>query len=410
MESLLGKGDSAAEVEELRREVTDLRLRLAKAELLEQQLLQSQKLDAVGQLAGGIAHDFNNLLTAINGYCELLELRMRTTDPLREWVGEIRKAGSQAAALTSQLLAFSRKQRLQIQAVDFPALIEEISQLLRRTLGERVKLEIDVPAKTSQYILADPNQVHQVIVNLAVNARDALEGDGTLRIASRRVERGKPGEQGRSWIELEVSDTGCGMDSATLDQVFEPFFTTKPPGKGTGLGLSTVYGIVKQSGGDIEVESRLGQGTTFRLYFVETRPSREIESGSAELQDELESGWETVLVVEDEAVVRELAESYLTFLGYNVLIATHGAEALELCIKNGGQVHLVLTDVVMPEMSGPDLALRLSPLYPEIKWIFMSGYTRDADPAIVLGRGVPFVQKPFQPMELGRLIRAVLDS
>ena len=410
MESLLGKGDSAAEVEELRREVTDLRLRLAKAELLEQQLLQSQKLDAVGQLAGGIAHDFNNLLTAINGYCELLELRMRTTDPLREWVGEIRKAGSQAAALTSQLLAFSRKQRLQIQAVDFPALIEEISQLLRRTLGERVKLEIDVPAKTSQYILADPNQVHQVIVNLAVNARDALEGDGTLRIASRRVERGKPGEQGRSWIELEVSDTGCGMDSATLDQVFEPFFTTKPPGKGTGLGLSTVYGIVKQSGGDIEVESRLGHGTTFRLYFVETRPSREIESGSAELQDELESGWETVLVVEDEAVVRELAESYLTFLGYNVLIATHGAEALELCIKNGGQVHLVLTDVVMPEMSGPDLALRLSPLYPEIKWIFMSGYTRDADPAIVLGRGVPFVQKPFQPMELGRLIRAVLDS
>ena len=410
MESLLGKGDSAAEVEELRREVSDLRLRLAKAELLEQQLLQSQKLDAVGQLAGGIAHDFNNLLTAINGYCELLELRMRTTDPLREWVGEIRKAGSQAAALTSQLLAFSRKQRLQIQAVDFPALIEEISQLLRRTLGERVKLEIDVPAKTSQYILADPNQVHQVIVNLAVNARDALEGDGTLRIASRRVERGKPGEQGRSWIELEVSDTGCGMDSATLDQVFEPFFTTKPPGKGTGLGLSTVYGIVKQSGGDIEVESRLGHGTTFRLYFVETRPSREIESGSAELQDELESGWETVLVVEDEAVVRELAESYLTFLGYNVLIATHGAEALELCIKNGGQVHLVLTDVVMPEMSGPDLALRLSPLYPEIKWIFMSGYTRDADPAIVLGRGVPFVQKPFQPMELGRLIRAVLDS
>lgn len=410
MEALLGKGDSAAEVEELRREVTDLRLRLAKAELLEQQLLQSQKLDAVGQLAGGIAHDFNNLLTAINGYCELLELRMRTTDPLREWVGEIRKAGSQAAALTSQLLAFSRKQRLQIQAVDFPALIEEISQLLRRTLGERVKLEIDVPAKTSQYILADPNQVHQVIVNLAVNARDALDGDGTLRIASRRVERGKPGDQGRSWIELEVSDTGCGMDSATLDQVFEPFFTTKPPGKGTGLGLSTVYGIVKQSGGDIEVESRVGQGTTFRLYFVETRPSREIESGSAELQDELESGWETVLVVEDEAVVRELAESYLTFLGYNVLIATHGAEALELCIKNGGQVHLVLTDVVMPEMSGPDLALRLSPLYPEIKWIFMSGYTRDADPAIVLGRGVPFVQKPFQPMELGRLIRAVLDS
>ena len=393
------------ELEDLRQEVADLRQRLAKAEILEQRWLQSQKLDAVGQLAGGVAHDFNNLLTAINGYCELIELRMRANDPLREWVAEIRKAGSQAAALTSQLLAFSRKQRLQIQAVDLPALVVELSQLLRRTLGERVKLEIDLPPVGTQYILADPNQIRQVIVNLAVNARDAMDGQGSLRIASRRAQR----EDGRKWVELEVNDDGCGMDAAIREQIFEPFFTTKPLGKGTGLGLSMVYGIVKQSGGEIEVCSEPGQGTTFRLYFVETKkPGLQAPAGDA--YEELESGWETILVVEDEPVVRELAESYLTFLGYNVLIATNGAEALELCLKSQEPVHLVLSDVVMPEMSGPDLALRLSPIFPETKWIFMSGYTRDTDPAVVLGRPVPFVQKPFQPMELGRLIRSVLES
>ncbi len=395
------------EVEELRREVADLRSRLAAAESLEQQLLQSQKLEAVGQLAGGIAHDFNNLLTAINGYCELLELRMRANDPLREWVGEIRKAGSQAAALTSQLLAFSRKQRLQIQAVDFPALIGELCQLLRRTLGERVRLEIDVPPVGSQFILADPNQIRQVIVNLAVNARDAMDGEGQLSIASRKAQRDG---NGRKWIELEVGDTGCGMDAATRDQIFEPFFTTKPPGQGTGLGLSTVYGIVKQSGGEIEVCSAPGAGTRFRLYFVEAKPSSEEALPASDLFEELESGWETILVVEDEAVVRELAESYLKFLGYHVVVATNGAEALELCLRHPSPIHLVLSDVVMPGMSGPDLALRISPLFPHIKWIFMSGYTRDADPAIVLGRNVPFVQKPFQPMELGRLIRSVLEA
>jgi two-component system cell cycle sensor histidine kinase/response regulator CckA len=399
--------EAEREAEELRQEVADLRVRLAKAEGREQQFLQSQKLEAVGQLAGGIAHDFNNLLTAINGYCELLELRMRATDPLREWVGEIRKAGSQAAALTTQLLAFSRKQRLQIQAVDFPALIDELSQLLRRTLGERVKLEIEVPAVGTQHILADPNQIRQVIVNLAVNARDAMDGQGTLRIASRRVQRD---DFRGKWIELEVSDTGCGMDAGTRAQIFEPFFTTKPPGKGTGLGLSTVYGIVKQSGGDIEVQTEIGVGTSFRLYFAETKAGRHATNTAGDLFEELESGWETVMVVEDEAVVRELAESYLTFLGYQVLVATNGAEAFELCLKHGGPIHLVLSDVVMPEMSGPDLALRLSPILPDLKWIFMSGYTRDTDPAAILGRRVPFVQKPFQPMELGRLIRSVLDT
>jgi len=395
------------ELEELRRDVAELRARLSKAEILEQKLLQAQKLEAVGQLAGGVAHDFNNLLTAINGYCELLELRMRANDPLREWVAEIRKAGSQAAALTSQLLAFSRKQRLQIQAVDLSALIDDVSQLLRRTLGERVRLDIDVPPNETQYILADPNQVKQVIVNLAVNARDAMDGQGTLKIRSSRSQRQ---QDGRNWIELEVGDDGCGMDASILEQIFEPFFTTKPLGKGTGLGLSMVYGIVKQSGGEIEVRSEVEKGSCFHLYFVETRPSPSAETGKGDLVEELESGWETVMVVEDEAVVRELAESYLTFLGYQVLIAKDGVEALELCLKHDGVVHLVLSDVVMPEMSGPDLALRLSPIFPETKWIFMSGYTRENEPAIVLGHQVPFVEKPFQPMELGRLIRSVLDS
>ncbi len=247
-----------------------------------------------------------------------------------------------------------------------------------------MKLEIEVPAVGTQYILADPNQVRQVIVNLAVNARDAMDGQGTLRIASRQVRRE---EGGRRWVELEVKDTGCGMDAATKEQIFEPFFTTKPLGKGTGLGLSTVYGIVKQSGGEIEVETEVGAGTSFKIYFVETKPSLDARGAPpATSSRSSKAGWETVLVVEDEAVVRELAESYLTFLGYNVLIATNGAEAHELCLKQQSPVHLVLSDVVMPEMSGPDLALRLSPLFPEIKWIFMSGYTRDADPAIVLGR------------------------
>jgi two-component system cell cycle sensor histidine kinase/response regulator CckA len=383
-------------------------LELTEQRKVEQQLLQAQKLEAVGQLAGGIAHDFNNLLTAINGYCELLELRMKATDPLRDWVGEIRRAGAQATSLTSQLLAFSRKQKLQLQNIDLHGVLDEMAKLLRRTLGEHIEVVVEQTSEPA-WILIDPGQIRQVILNLAVNARDAMAEGGHLRLSTRRVKR-TASDEVRPFVELAVADDGSGMEPQIAEQIFQPFFTTKPAGKGTGLGLSTVYGIVKQSGGDIEVESQPGRGTTFRLYFTEAASPSAARHMPRELMEELESGWETILVVEDEQVVRELAENLLTFLGYNVLVAVNGRDALQVCARHPEPIHLVLSDVVMPELNGPEMALRLIPKYPEMKWIFMSGYTRDADPSAILGRRVPFVQKPFKPVELGRLIRSVLES
>ncbi len=361
-----GAGKGKREVDDLRREVADLHVRLAKAEMLEAQLLQSQKLDAVGQLAGGIAHDFNNLLTAINGYRELIELRMRTTDPLREWVAEIRKAGSQAAACSSQLLAFGRKQRLRDPGGRLPGAgrrdLPAAAPHARRTGAARAR-----PARGRH-----PAHPGRPEPDKAGDRQPGGQREGRDGGPRHPQDRQPAGAAGRKRPPLDQARSErqrlrYGPDHPSAD--LEPFFTTKPPGKGTGLGLSTVYGIVKQSGGEIEVQTEVGVGTTFKLFFFETKPHRAAAAPSSDLFEELESGWETVLVVEDEAVVRELAESYLTFLGYNVLVATNGAEAFELCLKQKAPVHLVLSDVVMPEMSGPDLALRLTPP-PRVKWIF----------------------------------------
>jgi two-component system, cell cycle sensor histidine kinase and response regulator CckA len=381
---------------------------------LEEQLLQSQKMEAVGQLAGGVAHDFNNLLTAINGYSDLTLRRLSPEDPLRRNVEEVRKAGERAAALTRQLLAFSRKQVLQPVALDLNALVSDMEKMLRRLIGEDVELRTALAPDLGS-IKADPGQVEQVVMNLCVNARDAMPRGGHLTVETKEVVLGEdsgsrlvavtPGPH----VMLSVCDTGTGMDEETLERIFEPFFTTKEAGKGTGLGLSTVYGIVKQSGGYIEVESEVGRGTIFRVYFPRAgEGAREYRRGAE--PEEVLRGGETVLLTEDEETVRRLAREVLEIYGYRVLEAANGGAAFLICERHEGPIHLLVTDVVMPEMSGRELADRLARLRPDMKVLYMSGYT---DGAIVsqgvLEEGADFIHKPFAPDALARKVREVLD-
>jgi PAS domain S-box-containing protein len=381
---------------------------------LEDQFLQSQKMEAVGKLAGGVAHDFNNLLTAITGYSDLTLRKLKAVDPLRHNLEEIKKAGDRAAALTRQLLAFSRKQVLQPKVLSLNTIVSDLSKMLQRLIGEDIQLEtsLDPALGTAK---ADPGQIEQVIMNLAVNSRDAMPDGGRLVIETKNVYLDEsytshhvaitPG----NYVMIAVSDTGCGMDEETRQRIFEPFFTTKEAGKGTGLGLSTVYGIVKQSGGNIWVYSELGHGTTFKVYLrrvdeAEEQPLHAIHSGMLQ-------GTETVLLVEDEEMVRKLARQILETCGYKVLEAPHGGAALLVCECHDGPIHLMLTDVVMPEMSGRELMQRLSPLRPEMQVLFMSGYTEHA----VVYHGVleaetHFIQKPFTPEALARKVREVLDE
>ncbi len=387
---------------------------VTKRKQLEEQLRQSQKMEAIGQLAGGVAHDFNNLLTAINGYSSLALQRVEDGHPVKPYLEEVKKAGDRAANLTRQLLAFGRKQILQPVVLNLNAVISDMNKMLRRLIGEDIELTAKLDPDLGR-VMADPGQIEQVLVNLIVNARDAMPQGGNLTIETTNVEfdsdyvSGQLGVQAGSYVKLAVSDTGVGMDEETRNRIFEPFFTTKEKGKGTGLGLSTVYGIVKQSGGNIWVYSGPGKGTTFKVYLPQVesiaRASKEKVAEAAP-----RGGSETVLLVEDEEVVRGLARRILEQAGYSVVEARKADEAIRFCEEHGNEVDLLLTDVVMPEMSGKELADRLKTQRPDLKMLFMSGYT---DEAIVhhgvLDSSVEFIQKPFTPAGLIEKVRDVLD-
>jgi len=382
---------------------------------LEEQLRQSQKMEAVGRLAGGIAHDFNNLLTVIGGYGELLLTSIPRGHPNREPLEAIVAAGERAASLTRQLLAFSRKQVLVPEVLDLNAIVARMDKMLGRLIGEDVNLFTKLDPSAGN-VRADPSQLEQVIMNLAVNARDAMPRGGKLTIETANAELGEAYAQRHAAVAtgphvmLAVSDTGVGMDAETQGRIFEPFFTTKERGKGTGLGLSTVFGIVKQSGGSIWVYSEPGKGSTFKIYLprVEEAPMpRETPSGiNPSIQ-----GTETILLVEDEASIRTLARKVLESAGHRVVEAKSGPDALELVRGSGDPIHLLLTDLVMPEMAGTELASRLLESRPELRILYMSGYTDDA----VVRHGLldhrhHFLPKPFTPSVLAAKVREVLDA
>jgi hypothetical protein len=382
---------------------------------LEAQLRQSQKMEAIGRLAGGIAHDFNNLLTVINGYSELMLQSLPVGESHRDTLEQIRHAGEKAATLTRHLLAFSRQQVLQPRILDLNAVVANMDTMLKRVIGEDIDLlTILSPGLTP--VKADPGQIQQILMNLVVNARDAMPNGGRLTIETADVvldtdyARRHVGVSPGRYVMLAVSDTGCGMDKQTQARIFEPFFTTKEEGKGTGLGLSMVYGIVKQSGGNIWVYSEPGRGTTFRIYLPRIEG---VAEGVApdKAQEPVPRGSETILLVEDDAGVRNLAKKILQTQGYTVLEAAQGEDALRLSGQHGGLIHLMVTDMVMPEMSGRELAERLKPLRPHMKVLLVSGYT---DKAMLhhgeLDPGMAFLQKPFTPQTLARKVREVLDA
>lgn len=381
----------------------------------EVRLRQAQKMEAIGRLAGGVAHDFNNLLTAITGYSDLLLLKLTDDLPLRHHAEEIKKASERAAALTQQLLAFSRKQVLQPRILDLNAVIADMDEMLHRLIGENIELVI-LKEPALRKTKADPGQVTQVLMNLVINSRDSMPQGGKIIIETSNFDVNAgfvthhPGLKEGPYLVLAVSDTGCGMDADILSHLFEPFFTTKEKGKGTGLGLSTVYGIVKQSGGYIEVHSKVREGTTFRVYLPRFAGEAN-EAASRSLLPKTTRGNETLLLVEDEENVRTLVRQVLEMNGYTVLEAKDALHALELSRTYGGPIQLILTDVVMPMMGGRELAEKIVLLRPDIKVLYMSGHTDDA----ILHHGtlqsnMAFLQKPFTPSALANKIRAVLDA
>jgi len=382
---------------------------------LEAQLAQAQKMESVGRLAGGVAHDFNNLLTVINLYSDMALRSLEPDNPLRQDLEEIRRAGDRAAQLTRQLLIFSRRQPLEMRTLNLNEVLQGLAKMLPRLLGEDIPLQMKL-APDLGYIHADPGQIEQVVVNLAVNARDAMPEGGQLTLETVNTTLDKlflrlhSGVEEGEYIMLAVSDTGVGMTEEVKAHLFEPFFTTKGPGKGTGLGLATVYGIVKQHRGHIWVYSEPGLGSIFKVYLprVEAGPAATSRSEEATA---LPRGSETVLVVEDEPAVRSVAVRVLSGLGYQVLEASSGLDALQVAATWGQMIHLLLTDVIMPEMNGKALAEQLTALYPALKVLFISGYT---DETIshhgVLEEGVAFLQKPFTPSRLAHKVREVLDQ
>jgi two-component system cell cycle sensor histidine kinase/response regulator CckA len=380
---------------------------------LEEQLLQAQKMEAVGRLAGGVAHDFNNLLMAIMGYSELMRAKVHRGDPLYDHLENILKAGERAAALTQQLLTFSRRQIVHPQVIDLQQVILDLEPMLRRLLEEDIELEI-IHDPMPVAVKGDPGHLSQIIMNLVVNARDAMPRGGRLTLKTAPVDLPK-GHQARfrlappgAYAMLMVQDTGVGMSGATQAHIFEPFFTTKEPGKGTGLGLSTVYGIVKQSGGYLDLNSKPGKGSAFTILLPRLKAMVQQPKVKIPITESLR-GEETILLVEDEDVLRALLAKFLRLYGYAVLEARHGGEALLICERHQGPIHLMVTDVVMPQMSGRELADRLTPLRPEMQVLYMSGYTDDAMVHHgVADLSVPFLQKPFKPIELARQVHDVL--
>jgi len=384
--------------------------------LLEEQFRQSQKMEAMGRLAGGIAHDFNNLLTIIKGYSQLLFADLKKGDPMGRGIEQIQKATQRAADLIRQLLAFSRRQVMEMRVLDLNSLLRELDKMLRRVIGEDIVL-VTFLAEDLGRVKADSGQLGQVLMNLVVNARDAMPSGGKLTIETTNMVLDE--EYVRTHVELppgcyvvlSVSDTGVGMTPEVRDRIFEPFFTTKEKDKGTGLGLPTAYGIVKQSGGNILVYSEPGKGTTFKIYLPRVDGPLEEWGGMVVEGGELPRGKETTLIVEDFEEVRQLAVQVLERQGYKVLEAANGKETLRVCEKYKGQIHLMLTDVVMPGMSGRELAGRIKSLHPEMKVLYTSGY---ADDTIVhygvLREGVNYIQKPFTMEGLARKVREVLDK
>jgi len=382
---------------------------------LEEQYRRSQRMEAVGQLTGGIAHDFNNLLTAINGFAELLQLRLHTDDPLQPLVENILNSGMRAADLVSQLLAYSRKTIIEPKILNLNTVVVSMGSILRRVIGEDIELKmILTPGVWS--VKVDPAQFEQVIINLAVNARDAMPDGGRLTIETSNAVLDQDyvarhlGSQPGEHVLLAISDTGIGMSKKIQAHIFEPFFTTKEVGKGTGLGLATVFGIIKQSGGNIWVYSEEQRGTTFKIYLPRVRDSvQTIAGSSAEIH--LPTGDETILLVEDDAGVRDLAKQILQVQGYTLLEATNGKQALQLAAAHDGPIHLLLTDVVMPGISGKMLAQQLLQDKPETRVLYMSGYTENVVAHHgILEEGVIFIQKPFNAVTLTQQIRTVLDG
>jgi PAS domain S-box-containing protein len=382
---------------------------------LTDQLRQSQKMQAIGELAGGVAHDFNNLLMVVKGHAQLLLDRLPNEPSLRHSVQQMEKAADRAASLTRQLLAFSRKQVLQPRVLDMNDVVAGMIKMFSRVIGENIEMAF-VPAGNLGRTKADPGQIEQVLLNLVVNARDAMPTGGRLTIETSNVQLDRGYAAAHASVEagpyvmLTVTDTGCGMDAETQSHIFEPFFTTKEKGKGTGLGLATVYGVVKQSGGYIWVYSEVGRGSTFKIYLPQV--AEEVEAPVVEQETRGSSaGTETILFVEDEQSVRELVREYLQGAGYRVLDAGDGIEALEVAAAHKGTIHILITDVVMPRLSGRDLAAKLSSERPGVKVLFISGYTDDTIVRHgVLEGGVAFLQKPFNLKSLSEKIREVLKG
>jgi PAS domain S-box-containing protein len=389
---------------------------ITRRQALEEQLRQAQKMEAVGRLAGGVAHDFNNLLTVITGYSQMQIEETQLGTSLHDHAQQVYEASQRAAALTRQLLAFSRQQVLQAQLVSLNSILESMEKMLSRLIGEDIRVRT-VCCRESTLVKVDPAQIEQVILNLSINARDAMPKGGQLTLETDRAELDETYTKDHPWVtpgdyvRLTVSDNGAGMDQQTLARIFEPFFTTKEMGKGTGLGLATVYGVVKQSGGHINVYSEPGIGTTFRLYFPV------VEKMSSEARDlkskgpAIKRGQETILVVEDDQPLRELARNILAGQGYQVFVAQHPDEVRAICKEHSATINLLLTDVIMPHMSGKDVATMCVGMIPTLKVLFMSGYTSDVIMHHgVLEEGLAFLQKPFTPVALSAKVREVLDG
>jgi signal transduction histidine kinase len=395
-------------------DITERKKSDAEKEALRSQLIASQKMEAVGILAGGVAHDFNNILTTILGYSQIMALKLEDTHPMREMVNDIYDAAEKAAVLTRQLLAFSRRQVMEMRAIDLNTTITNISKMLGRLIGENIRLRL-ARSEPLGTVMADEGQIEQVIMNLAINARDAMPDGGTLTIETGRIElderyaAGRPGVQPGTYAMITVTDTGAGMTPEVREHIFEPFFTTKQSGEGTGLGLSTAYGIVRQHNGHIYVYSEPGRGTTFKIYLP--LAGVEAEERNVQVNRSMPPGTETILIVDDDASIRRLLNDTLEPLGYDLLEAGSGEDALALIERTGKQIHLVLTDLIMPGMNGQDLLDAVRAKRPETKTIVMSGYAdKIAVEDGILRAGAIFINKPLLPIALANKVREVLDT